>query len=301
MKPNEIFNLKQRIKLIAQKIGILEMEQVIIRYDGEKLIEHSMSLKLLSESLCGLNDLISEVYGEMGGDTSELDIEIKGGFQKGSFEFLLTITQALEAHSELLKIIGFGAPLASGSLVSYLQWLRGRKIERLTLTEEGACKIKADDGEERESPGYMRELLSSPSIRNAFEKIIAKPLKGDGITLFETLAPEGRTTHTTVAADNSSYFRHQRNPVIDLTITRLLDETVITFLTVHKDKDHHWRIDFDGEALTVKMDDVDFLTNFRQGHEPDIFINAYTVQLVEKENSITLDKSYSIVKVLGPA
>lgn len=277
------------------------MEQVILRYDGEALAEHNMDLKLVAESLSGLNDLILEVYEEMGGIEEELNLQIKGGFQEGSFEFLMTVGETLQNNIEVLKIIGFGLPPAAGSLVAYLNWLKGRKIEKITITEEGNCKITTEDGEVKESPSYMRPLLASTSIRSAFNKIVSKPLRNGGIEVFQALAnnPE-RTPHVAVTTSDEKHFRIQRNPVNNVVVDKPIDDAVITFLTVHKDKDNHWRIDLDGEPLTIKMEDEVFLSKFRKGNEPDIFVNAYNVQLVEKENTITMDKSYSIVKVYAP-
>lgn len=277
------------------------MEQVILRYDGEDLAEHSMNLKLVAESLCGLDDLIHEVYEEMGGVEGELDIQIKGGFQEGSFEFLMTVGQTLQDNIEVLKIIGFGLPPTAGSLVTYLKWLKGRKIDKITLTEEGNCKITTEDGEVKESASYMRPLLASTSIRNAFNKVVSKPLRNGGIEVFEALAnSDDRTQFSAVTTAEEKHFRSQRNPVNNAVVDKPMDEAVITFLTVHKDKDNYWRIDLDGEPLTIKMEDEEFLSKFRKGNEPDIFVNAYTVEIVEKENTINLDKSYSIVKVYAP-
>ncbi|MCS6177717.1 hypothetical protein [Shewanella baltica] len=274
------------------------MEQVILRYDGDALGDHSMNLKLIAESLSGLDDLIHEVYEEMGGTEDEIDLQIKGGFQEGSFEFLMTVGQTLQDNIEILKIVGFGLPPTAGSLLTYLQWLKGRKIDKITLTEEGNCKITTEDGEVKESPSYMRPLLASASIRTAFNKVVSKPLRGGGIEVFEAIANnDARTRFNSVTTAEEKYFRSQRNPVNNVVVDKPIDDVVITFLTVHKDKDTHWRIDLDGEAITIKMEDDTFLSNFRKGKVPDIFVNAYSVMIYEKENTITMDKTYSIVKV----
>lgn len=280
------------------------MEEIIVRYDGESLAEHSMNLKLVAESLSGLEALVREVHDELGGKEEELALHVKGGFSKGSFEFLIGVEQVLHNNIDLLKIIGFGAPAATGTLVSYLKWLKGRKIQKITLNEQGNCKITTEDGDSKESPSYMRPLLASNSVRTAFSKIISKPLRRGGIELFETQSTENnkgeRTSFVSITDDEETYFRQKNVTVIDISDTKPLDEKVITFLSVHKDKDTGWRIDYDGEALTVKMEDDMFLTKFRKGGEPDIFSNAYTVEINEIENTITLDKSYSIVKVYAP-
>jgi hypothetical protein len=281
------------------------MEQVILRYDGEALAEHSMNLKLVADSLQGIEALVKEVHEEMGGKEEELNLQIQGGFQKGSFEFLFTLGQQLPDGIELLKIIGFGSPIAAGSLMAYLEWLKGKKIQKITMTEEGDCKIVTEEGEDKVAPSYMRPLLASTTVRGAFSKIISKPLRDGGIEVFEALSTEekkaDRTQYVSVTTANEKNYRAKNTTVIDLIDNKLMDEKVITFLTVHKDKDTSWRVeDVDGITYTVKMEDEDFLSNFRRGNEPDIFVNAYTVEIVEKENTINLDKTYSIVKVYAP-
>lgn len=278
------------------------MEQVIFRYDGEALAEHSMNLKLVADSLQGIETLVREVHEEMGGKEEELNLQIQGGFQEGSFEFLFTLGQLLPDGIELLKIIGFGTPIAGGSLITYLEWLKGKKIQKITMTEEGNCKIQTEDGEEKVAPSYMRQLLASTSVRGAFSKIISKPLRDNGIEVFEALSTEtnkvDRTQFVSVTTANEKNYRAKTTTVIDVIDNKPLDEMVVTFLTVHKDKDTNWRVeDVDGITYTVKMEDEVFLSNFRKGNESDIFVNAYVVEIVEKENTINLDKSYSIVKV----
>ncbi|MEL4204174.1 hypothetical protein C9E85_15365 [Plesiomonas shigelloides] len=280
------------------------MEQVILRYDGEALVEHSMNLKLVADSLQGIEALVREVHEQMGGKDEELDLQLKGGFQEGSFEFLITLGQHLN-DIELLRIIGFGTPIAAGSLMAYLDWLKGKKIQKITMTEEGDCKIVTEDREERIAPSYMRNLLASTSVRNAFSKIISKPLREGGIEVFEALSTEGnkadRTQFVAVTRDDEKSYRAKNTTVIDVVDSKPMEEMVVAFLTVHKDKDVNWRIeDVHGHQYTVKMEDEEFLTRFRRGNEPDIFVNGYTVEMVERENTINLDKSYSIVKVYRP-
>ena len=280
------------------------MEEVILRYDGESLSEHSMDIKLVAESLQGLETLVREVHEELGGTEDQVSIKIKGGFNEGSFEFLFTVSQVLSENIDLLRIVGFGTPLVGGSLVGYLQWLKGRKIKRITLTEEGNCKIVTTDGEVKESPSYMRPLLASSSVRVAFNKVVSKPLRSKGIDIFEVLTTEldksERRTLTSVTKDQERYFRQKQNIVEEIDSRKPPEEKVITFLSVHKDKDSGWRIDYDGDPLSVKIEDLEFLTRVSKGGEPDIFAYAYTVDIQEIENTITLDKSYSIIKVYDP-
>jgi hypothetical protein len=277
------------------------MEEIIVRYDGEDLTEHSMDLKLVAESLNGIETLVREVYEELGGKEEGLDLQIRGGFSEGSFEFLFTINQILLDNIELLKIIGLGIPATTGSLLGYLKWLKGRKIKKITLTEDGDCKIVTEDGDVKVTPSYMRPLLASTSVRSAFNKIISKPLRRSGIELFETQSTEAkksdRASYVSVTKDEEKFYRQKNVTVIDINDKKRIEEKVITFLSVHKDKEAAWRIDFDSEPMTVRMEDEGFLSNVRRGSEPDIFANAYTVDIDEIENTITLEKSYAIVKV----
>jgi hypothetical protein len=269
------------------------MENVILRYDGSALVEHNMNLDTLSEALCGLNSLIKEMHHVINGDDSDLEIQVQGGFDEGSFEFILNVIE--QTSLSTLAAIGFGGTALAGGLIGTLKWLDGEKIDRMSFNDDGHCLVFKEDGSQLEAPSYLKEALASNTVRASVKKLIQSPLNKDGIDTFEVLNKEDRDQFTLVEEHEARCFKGHRKPVIEREEeTEIFDEELVTFITVHADKKTGWRINWNDEPVTVKMGDISF---FRRFSNETIFDDAYTVRIeaVPKQNSI--EKTYTIVEV----
>lgn len=200
---------------------------------------------------------------------------------------------------DILSIIGLGgtgAIAAGNTLIEIIRAIDGRQIQKISLTADGDCKILLEDGEEIIAPSYFRPLLSSPSIRKALSKIIHNPLQKEGYEQFKISTPQGKEL-VVVDEREAEPFRYRRVPVEQAFSEQVFDDVPITFLTIHKDKNTGWRVNYEDETVTVTIEDEDFLQRVRTGREPGIFSDAYYVDLLVRENLNSLDKTYIVGRV----
>ncbi|TVU86084.1 hypothetical protein FQP85_03135 [Pseudoalteromonas neustonica] len=278
------------------------MESIILRFDGEALNEHSMDLKLLADCLAGLESLITEVHEQLNGSNDDLQVQVQGGFEEGSFEFILNVIENAEVST--LAAIGLNGVFASGGLIGVLKWLAGEPIEKIANKIGGGCILKKKDGETKVVDSYLKEIVASPSIRRSFKKLVQQPLNKAGIDVFEVLKPddkdkESREVLVEVEKKEASSFRALTAPVKEKVMEDEIHDNVrITFLTAHKDKPSQWRINYDDQVLFVKILDERFIKHVQSGAGEAIFDDAYRVKLVAKykSNSLT-EKNWFIEKV----
>jgi hypothetical protein len=269
------------------------MEKVILRYDGTALAEHSMNLEVLSDALGGLNALIKEVHNNLNSEDADLEVLVEGGFDEGSFEFILNVIENTDIST--LAVIGFGLPVMAGGLIGAIKWLAGEKIDHIAFNEEGNCLVFKEDGESLEVASNLKEPLSSPKVRNSLKKLIQKPLNKDGIDTFEVLNPEHRAAYVEVSKGESSSFKGHVNPIVNSEDEpEIFDNAIITFVTVHKDKPTGWRVNYENEILKVKMADNQFI---RQLAQESVFDDAYNVRLVAELKPNSIEKTYTIEEV----
>ncbi|PCK29501.1 hypothetical protein [Pseudoalteromonas piscicida] len=278
------------------------MESIVLRFDGEALNDHSMDLKLLADSLAGLESLITEVHEHINGSNDDLEIKVQGGFEEGSFEFILNVVEHAEIST--LAAIGFSGALAGGGLVGALKWLGGEPIEKIARKTRGECILKKKDGDSLVVESYLKDAIASPSIRTAFKKLVQQPLNRAGIDVFEIVKTddnktENREVLVEIEKEEAASFRAQREPVKEKVMEdEVYDNARITFLTVHKDKSHGWRINHDDQDLRVNIQDDSFIKHVRSGAGEAIFDDAYRVKLIAKyKNNSRTEKDWHIEKV----
>ncbi|HCG6403103.1 TPA: hypothetical protein NJ169_002386 [Vibrio parahaemolyticus] len=278
-----------------------QTERMILKYNGEALLDHAIDIEVLADSLAGLASLLKEINIKINGTSDNLDIKVDA-LQPGSFEFVIDVIQNPTQYIDVLSIVGIGGTaLAAGkdSLMSAMSKLEGRVIEKLSFTKDGKCKVTINEQEAFEVDPYLMPLLSSSSVRNSLSKLISAPLKKEGIDSFQVLN-EKRLEITSFNKEQSKSFAYRRVPVKNNTVDKpKLEEVPITFSTIHRDKTNGWRIDLDGESEVVSIKDEEFIARVKAGSEPNLFSAAYTATLSVKEDLFTLDKTYIIDKVHG--
>lgn len=281
-----------------KEVEALPSEELIIKYEGEALADHKINLDVLAESLAGLNGLLKEVNVIVNGTSGDLEVEVQP-FREGSFEYLIDVIQNPAEHLNILSIIGItstAGAAAGKTLIDILLQIKGRQIRRMVLTAEGDCKVILEDGEEIIAPSYFRFLLSSTSIRKSLSKLIHNPLQKEGYDNFKINSASGNTL-VEIKEEQKDSFKYRSVPVERASVDREEEEVMVTFLTIHKDKAAGWRLEYEGEPVTATIDDQEFLQRVKTGREPSIFSDAYTVDLVVRENLNSLDKAYIVAKV----
>lgn len=271
-----------------------ETTRLIFKYDGNGLNEHKMDLELLADALKGTASLLSEVNTLINPTSAALDVKIEA-IQPGSFEFVIDVIQNPQEYLDILAVIGFGSAFGTASLVSLVQWINNRKIEKLQLTKEGNCKIIVD-GETKDVPSYFNRLLASPSIRKSLSKIVHTPLQTEGISSFKII-DNSSVEKFAVTSEQSSPFKSIRNPVEDSSVRKEDPEACIQFITVHMDKKSAWRISYQDNTISAAMEDDEFWDRVKNDREKNLFHSTFNATIVEVGDLYSLDKRYVIKKI----
>jgi len=253
-----------------------------------------MDLDILSEALSGLNSLIKETHHAVNGDDSDLQVQVQGGFEEGSFEFILNVLE--QTNLSTLAAIGFGTPVLAGGLIGALKWLEGEKIERVSFNDDGHCLVFKEDGSHLEVAGYLKDVLTSKTVRTSVKKLIQSPLNKDGVETFEVLNEEDRNDQLTLVEEHEARsFKAHKKPVVEHEEeVEIHDEELVTFITVHTDKKTGWRINWNDETVIVKMGDNRF---FNRISNETIFDDAYTVRIEAAPKPNSIEKTYTIEEV----
>ncbi|MBE4121612.1 hypothetical protein HJ112_03525 [Vibrio parahaemolyticus] len=154
-----------------------QSQNIIFHYDGEALEDHKMQIEAVIDSLQGTCELLKETHLLVNGTTDDLDITVQP-FDEGSFEFIINVIQNPQEHLDILAITGLSVTAIPAALMATMKQIAGRKIQRLTLNQEGDCLVHIEEEEEPiVAPSFYRELLSSKTISKAMSKIAYNPLK----------------------------------------------------------------------------------------------------------------------------
>ena len=272
-------------------------QKLYFKYDGTDLIENEIDANLLAESLNGLGDLIKETHKIVNGNDTEIQVKVKA-FEGGCFQYLIDVIQDPTANIEVLSAIGLTGTATAASLMTWLERIKGQKIDTIALKQDGNCDITIDN-ETFEAPSYAKDLLQSKVIRRSFDALMHKPLQSDGIDNLVVTDLERKPLIEIDKATSKAY-KFQRQPIKKVTSEKIITQANVDFLTIHKDKGQHWRISYQDEEYTVTIKDQDFLNQLMVGKEKELLSQSYSVTLIIKENNTTGAKTYIIDEVEGP-
>lgn len=273
-------------------------QKLYFKYDGAALTENEIDANLLAESLSGLGNLIKETNKIINGNKSEIQVKVKA-FEGGCFQYLIDVIQDPSTHVEVLSAIGLAGTASTASLVTWMERIKGQKIDSIAIQQDGNCKVSFGD-ETFEAPSYAKELLQSKVIRKGFDAIMHKPLQVDGIENLVITDDTKRKAIVTIDKTSSCSYKYQGQPVKKVISDTIITGAKVDFLTVHKDKGTSWRILYEGNELTVNIKDPNFLINLKVGAEKELLSQSYSVTLIVKDNHTTGVSTYVIDEVEGP-
>ncbi|MFN0719193.1 hypothetical protein BCU39_000125 [Vibrio cyclitrophicus] len=278
-------------------------KELVIKYDGQELATHKMDLSLVVDSLTGLSSLISEVNSVVNGSSDGIEVKVKA-FNPGSFEYILDVVQNPGDHIDILSTIGLFGAGGAATLMSVLEAINSRKIERIVFSKEGDCLVFLKDVDDPiRAPSYFKALLSAPGVRSAISKLIHAPLSKDGVESFGVYKSDDVDRSAPLVAvgkEESNVFKKPHR-LIEGKKTRPIpfDDAIITFDMVKKDS-QTWKIHFQDEPVSAVIKDKNFISSLLAGNEPDIFSSAYSAKVIVEENVYnSLDKTYIVDTVHG--
>lgn len=244
-----------------------------IAYDGPALEAGSMDVRELAPALVAISDLFEETNDLLNGEKATVNVNVKAEFKAGSFEIVLELIQKI---SEQLKNIfelseGVSAKalveaigLTAGTAVSILQlikWLRGRKIKKVIVLDNGNFRIEAEGPYDAiEVSERTIKLYRNKRVRQAMKNMIA-PLDKDGVDTF-IVREEKKEVHR-IGKEEKAHFA-----VPEIEDEEILDVTrkgAFNVIGVFFEERLKWKL-YDGEnRINATIKDQHFLDALDKG------------------------------------
>lgn len=164
-------------------------------YDGPILQNNEMDVYDLAPALLAFGQLMEETGSVLYGEKFRITVQVKASFKTGCFgiemiaaaknQFLdLFGNSSAAALATCLGLLGLNARNAGESILDFIIWLKNRKITSTEkIIDSNNIRVFVDN-EHFVIEEQALVLLRNKKIREAFEKIITKPLSREGIDTF---------------------------------------------------------------------------------------------------------------------
>lgn len=266
-----------------------------------------MDIRDLAPALLALGDVLEEANRTINGDRCKISISVDASFRAGSFGMELVIGSLLHntidfltgnpvtAALNLLGLLGFTSQAQKG-VVQLIKWVRGRKISRVELLDNGNVKIFIDDQSE-EVDKRVVDLFRNYKLRQALEKAISKPLEQEGITDF-AVSTDGGKTFERVTKNEQIYFVA---PVLeDEEITDSVVGKTLQLVSLSFKEDNKWRFTDGASTFFATIADQAFLDQVDKSESSFSKGDTLSVELRVKQwmSGEELKTEYIVEKVL---
>lgn len=170
------------------KVSEMERKYLRITFEGEGVLDHEADVETFAPALMATAQLLQRVTRIKHG--SGFDVKLKlAGIEGNCISFDLAIVQSLFERvldlldkaplSETLAIIGFVQINTNFTLISFIRWLRGRKIAKKT-PQGDMIIVETEDGESVCVSKDVSEIAEDKKVRKALRGA-TKPLEAEGI------------------------------------------------------------------------------------------------------------------------
>ena len=253
---------------------MMNEQTVCIAYCGESVDNGIMDVNQLAPALLAFGDLIHECNHILNKDSSKVSVYVKSNFQKGSFEINLQTVQKLADRlsylitpqtfslKEILDLLGFTTSITGVNLLTLIQWIRGRKIEKAETIDKDTVRLTIDK-ETREYSVAGWQLFKSRKVRESIEGMLS-PLNNDGIESFEVRDKTNNTAFQHIDKSESEYFSVPADNTEEQTFESIR-MCVVKVSSVNFEKDLKWRFATDTVKFYAEILDEEFLKKVEQG------------------------------------
>jgi hypothetical protein len=281
-------------------------------YDGPALEGSAIDVRYLAPALLAIGKTIEDANARLNGDRAAVTVRVNASFKTGCFGVVFEVVQSLPGMvvdlftgepvtkaKEILDTLGWAFAAYVG-LMRVIKWLRGRKISKATLLDNGKIRITADGSQdtldvERKTIDLLRDYNLMKSLRD-----ILKPLEGEGIESV-TFVESGQSVGAgeTVTKDEIAYFalqKEEQEPLPDRD-----EEMTLQVVSVSFRSDNKWRF-WDGNSTLYAIISDDAFR--RRVQKSEVAFSAGDVLDVRMHKrhwmeGDTMKTEYSVTKVVN--
>ncbi|HUZ71430.1 MAG TPA: hypothetical protein VMU87_00470 [Stellaceae bacterium] len=202
--------------------------------------------------------------------------------------------EGVTAAANLKELVIGGTPIVPG-LIWLIKKLRGKKPTKIERLSDSHVRVTID-GESFEVPMALMRLYQDLAVRSAAQKMVAEPLKRDGIDTFE--ARENRKAVVTVHRAEIEYFAKPDLP--EETLVEATRRAAFSIISLAFKEENKWRL-YDGNTqISARIDDEAFQQRVDSNQiafaKGDILI--CDVKITQKRTSEGLTTEYAVEKVV---
>lgn len=273
-----------------------------ISYDADNstFTKHSIDALQLADSIKSIAEMINKADKLLNGDESTVKVMVNAPAKEGSLCIDFETIQFTAQSIDVVKELGFyalGCSSFAGSALSIIQRLKKKKVIELTedVTSQEST-ILVSGGETIKCSATVAQLVTDPTIRQAMNTLIQRPLEGKEEPIFKVISGDKEVI---IKGDETESF----TPLQARTLVKSKTETVernISFSQVNFQGSNGWKMIYRNEKLSVKMEDDTFLTKVKDSEakfsKDDLFVVKLNITRTESPRGNTT--RYAISQVI---
>lgn len=258
----------------------VEVEKVIVRYDGPALAGHRMDVGDLAPALLGLSELCKIANAKFNGDAATVKVFITVDEEQKCFQFAIDVVQTVmqtvqtyldhqtvKSAQDLLKFIGLASGTAYG-LIKLLKELRGKSsedVKQIPMVRDGQSLVQITVVGDNNRVYFVypetAELLKDVNALESAKRVVL-PVSREGYDKLEF--EENGEVSERVTKDEARAIldvRVAEEPAQDFGEPQEITAFVQVYSPVYDVKAPEWRFLYNGARQYMDISETDIARN----------------------------------------